>query len=142
MSTHRLLLIIAIWFGLFGFAQSQEVTQEDSNGAQTVIADQLSAFNAGDIARAYSHAAPSIKGFFPNQEKFEAMVQKGYRALYQSGSHVFGRNTFYNSELYQEVIVTDQSGKQWQAIYTLRKQDDGTWKITGVKMNPHTGAST
>lgn len=44
--------------------------------------------------------------------------------------------------VYQEVLVTDQSGKQWQAVYTLQKQTDGTWKITGVKMEPTQGAAT
>jgi len=38
--------------------------------------------------------------------------------------------------------VIDQTGKQWQAVYTMKQQEDGTWKITGVKIDPTQGAAT
>ena len=142
MSFLRLAAFLVFSIALWTSVKAQDVAPADANDVQAVISDQLSAFKDGDIARAYSHAAPSIKGIFPTPEKFETMVQRGYGAIYQSGSHVFGRNAVRSEELYQEVIVTDQNGKQWQAVYSLKKQGDGSWKITGVKMNPYTGAST
>jgi len=108
---------------------------------QSVIRDQLSAFQSGDHERAFSHAAPTIKQIFKNTDNFINMVRNGYSPLYDPDSFVFSRSLKQGDTMYQEVLVTDQSGKQWQAVYTL-KQVDGVWKITGVKMEPYSGAAT
>ena len=123
------------------FAQDAPVPPADRNATQAVISDQLNAFRARDHARAYSHAAPNITGYFDTVEKFTGMVERGYGAIYSPDSFVFGRNTVINGEIHQEVIITGQDGKQWQAVYTLKHQEDGSWKITGVKMNPYKGAA-
>ena len=122
-------------------AGEQAVSPADATATQQVIDDQLKAFSSGDHARAYSHAAPSIKRVFPTVEQFIAMVRNGYDPVYAPGDYHFGRNVFLYGEVYQEVIVTDGTGRQWQAVYTLKQQEDGSWKITGVKLNPHKGAS-
>ncbi|WP_083649441.1 DUF4864 domain-containing protein [Salaquimonas pukyongi] len=137
-------LVIFAAAGLIGikaFAQDMPVPAAESSATQAVIADQLQAFRSKDHARAYSHAAPNIKGYFDTVDKFAAMVSRGYGAIYSSRNHVFGRNTIINKEIYQEVIITDRHGNQWQAVYTLKQQEDGSWKITGVKMNPYKGAA-
>lgn len=123
-------------------AQNVEVGVAETGATQSVIRDQLEAFRSMDHDRAYSHAAPNIKQYFPSVDRFATMVKNGYGAIYNSDSFVMGRNTFISGEIYQEVIITDQSGKQWQAVYTLKQQTDGSWKITGVKMNPYKGATT
>lgn len=139
LATHLLLMAAITPLPVF----SQEmVAPADTTATQSVITDQISAFKAMDHGRAYSHAAPNIKTYFDTVEKFIGMVKGGYGALYAPDAYVYGRNMQLNGEIYQEVIVTDSSGKQWQAVYTLRQQADGSWKITGVKMNPYTGAST
>ena len=78
---------------------------------------------------------------YPTVEGFIAMVQSGYMVLYRPAEYHFGRNTEAQGEIYQEVIATDEAGKLWQAVYTLRRQEDGSWKVTGVKLNPYKGAS-
>ncbi len=119
---------------------AEERTQ-DEVAIQSVIRDQLSAFQAQDYERAFSHAAPTIKQIFKNTDNFIGMVKNGYAPLYSPDSFSFSRSLKQGETMYQEVLVTDQAGKQWQAVYTL-KQVDGVWKITGVKMEPYQGAST
>ena len=120
---------------------AQQVGDADSTAIQGVIHDQIEAFKAGDDERAYSFAAPSIREIFPTVDRFIEMVQQGYRVLYRPAEYRFGRSTEVDGEIYQEVIATDEAGKLWQAVYTLRRQADGSWKITGVKLNPFSGAS-
>ncbi|HSO48282.1 MAG TPA: DUF4864 domain-containing protein [Rhizobiaceae bacterium] len=127
-------------FSIRAFAQDA-VPQSDALATQQVINDQIAAFKAGDGERAYSHAAPSIKQVFTTVDRFMGMVQTGYMPLYNPDSFVFGRNAFISGQVHQEVIVTDPQGKQWQAVYTLVRQPDGSWKINGVKLNPYTGAN-
>ncbi len=137
-------VIGTIWL-LFVFAvspQAQEVSPNDTLATQQVIRSQISAFQAMDHEKAFSFAAPKIREIFKTTDRFIQMVKNGYMPLYNPELYSFGRNTFLYGEIYQEVLVTDEKGKQWQAVYTLKKQSDGTWKITGVKMEPYTGAST
>lgn len=121
---------------------AQTVTDEIEAATQNVISDQIDAFQARDHVRAFSHAAPAIQKIFRSEENFIRMVRGGYMPLYDPQTFQFGRNFNLDGTIHQEVIATDQTGKQWQAVYTLRQQPDGSWKITGVKMNPFSGATT
>jgi hypothetical protein len=136
------LLALFILPALAPKALSQEApSPADATATQGVIEDQISAFKAGDGERAYSHAAPGIKQAFTTVDRFMSMVQTGYLPLYNPESYTFGRNAVIGGQVHQEVIVTDPSGKQWQAVYTLARQEDGSWKITGVKLNPYKAVS-
>ena len=136
------LFAMAIALAVPAFAQEAKVGAAETNATQSVIRDQLNAFRSGDYNRAYSHAAPNIKSYFTTVERFSGMVKNGYGPIFQSDSFVMGRNTLISGEIYQEVLITDPQGKQWQAVYTLKQQEDGSWKITGVKMEPYRGATT
>ena len=122
-------------------AFADDTSVADKQATQQVIERQIGAFKAGDHEKAYSFAAPGIKQVFPTVEHFINMVTTGYRPLYDPESYVFGRSVTLDGQIHQEVLVTDRSGKTWQAVYTLQKQEDGTWKVTGVKMNPYKGSS-
>lgn len=122
-------------------AWSSEVSKQNTTATQQVISDQLEAFKQADHARAYSHAASTIKGIFRSTNSFVEMVKRGYPAIYNSQDYFFGRNRIEGDSIFQEVLITGPKGKQWQAVYTLRMQD-GIWKITGVQINPDAGAST
>ncbi|MEZ5871989.1 MAG: DUF4864 domain-containing protein [Nitratireductor sp.] len=138
-----LVITVLLACAFAGKTRAQEApSPADASAIQTVIEAQINAFRKGDDAAAYSHAAPNIKQIFPTIDQFISMVKTGYMPLYNPESFVFGRNAVIGSQIHQEVIVTDEKGKQWQAVYTLRQQEDGSWKITSVKMNPYAGAST
>lgn len=125
-----------------GIAQAQSALSEQDQAIQEVIRDQLTAFQTKDYDRSFSHAAPTIKQIFKTTDRFVGMVKNGYKPLYNPSSFAITRSIEQGGSVYQEVIVTDQTGTQWQAVYTLKKQEDGTWKITGVKMEPTQGAAT
>lgn len=126
---------------IFTQANAQGTDKQEA-AIHGVIEDQISAFQSKDYERAFSHADPTIRQIFKTTDRFIGMVKSGYGPLYNPDSYAFSRSLEQGGSVYQEVIVTDQNGKQWQAVYTLRKQPDGTWKITGVKMEPTQGAAT
>jgi len=123
-------------------ARAQDITPEIKSSTQNVIRDQIRAFQNGQHERAFSHAAESIRQIFKNTDQFINMVKGGYMPLYDPENYSFGRNLNVDGLVHQEVIATDQKGRQWQAVYTLKQNEDGSWKITGVKMEPYQGAST
>jgi len=133
--------MLAIFYAMVTFSPTASQETQPSDSAQKVISDQISAFLEGDDFRAFSHAAPSIQKFFGTAENFLNMVRNGYSPLYMPSDFRFGKNQISEGTLYQELIATDEAGKKWQAIYSLKQQPDGAWKITGVVMTPLKGSS-
>ncbi|MEC9343924.1 MAG: DUF4864 domain-containing protein [Pseudomonadota bacterium] len=133
-----LLLLVALPAGT---ASAADTPEADRLATQNVIEQQITAFQAGDHERAYSLAAPGVKSVFPTVERFIDMVTTGYKPVYDPESYVFGRSIEQSGTIHQEVLVTDWEGRTWQAVYTLARQEDGSWKITGVKLNPYKGVS-
>ena len=126
------------------YAQSGDAAAPEamSSGAQTTIDSQLKAFGARDHAGAFSHAAPSLQKIFGSTERFIGMVKNGYGAIYDAKGWSFGRNRMKDGILYQEVLITGPDGREWAAMYTMKQQADGSWKIGGVQLVLGAGRST
>ena len=110
--------------------------ESPDNAAQTAIGSQIEAFLSGDAEKAYSFADPSVKRFFRNPEAFVGMVKAGYEPVYAPRNYSFGRFAERNDDAYQEVMVTGPKGREWIALYTLRRQGDGTYLITSCRLAP------
>jgi hypothetical protein len=108
--------------------------QKVDTPAQQAIDNQLRAFLADKDEEAYSYAAPNVRTYFPTVESFMGMVKSGYTAVHRPQSWEYGRVRDEGGAVFQEVLITDQAGKNWAALYTLAQQPDGSWKITGVSL--------
>ena len=112
-------------------AQADTVSPGDKAEFQRIITAQITAFQADDGPAAYDFAAPIIKNIFPSPETFMAMVKQGYPQVYRPSSFKFdeasadsaGRPT-------QRVTIVGPDGKTYQALYTMEKQPDGSWRIS------------
>jgi hypothetical protein len=114
--------------------------EAEIRAAQSSIEGQLRAFLAGENETAYSYAAPNVKRLFPTLEQFMAMVKSGYRPVWQPKNFAFGDAMEMSpTEIIQKVLVVGPDGKNYEAVYTLELQEDGTFRITGVSLR---GAQT
>jgi hypothetical protein len=114
----------------------------DEDAVRAAISAQLDAFRDGKPDAAYALAAPAIKKMFPTVDAFATMVRRGYAAVYDGGPPVFLRSKAVGEDSYaQEVALTDRAGKSWTALYTLSRQEDGSWRITGCYLKPLEGTS-
>jgi len=104
--------------------------------AQAVIGGQISAFRAGEHEIAFGYAAPSIRQMFGSTDQFIGMVKSGFGAIYGARNWSFGRGENKEDALLQEVMITGPRGRDWIALYTLRKQADGSWRIAAVQIKP------
>lgn len=109
---------------------------------QSVIDGQIAAFRSGDHDTAFSYAAPSIKQIFGDTDSFIGMVKSGYGAIYGARNWSYGRGESKGDVLVQEVLITGPKGRDWVALYTLRKQPDGSWRIAAVQMKQAAVRST
>lgn len=114
-----------------GAAKSAELPQAPA--LQSVILDQIRAFQAGDHARAYSHAAPNIKRIFPNVELFTSMVRNGYMPVYNPGAIDFGPSGETPRGPAQSVFVRGPDGVDYEALYFFEETSQG-WKINAVQL--------
>ncbi|MCO5733766.1 DUF4864 domain-containing protein [Rhizobium sp. SSA_523] len=132
-------LLICLWAGSFASLAAEDAV----TSAQKIIADQIQALKKGDSATAYSFASPAIRSLFPSDGRFLAMVRQRYAPLANPGFYAFGRSkSVGGGELVlQEVIVTSQNAKDWSAIYEMRLQDDGSYKVNGVRVLEKTAST-
>ena len=122
-----MVLLLALLIGLAAPARAAD----DVAAAQGVIRSQLEAFSRDDAATAYSFAAPSIQGVFPQPETFMSMVRGSYAPVYRHKSFEFGEARVSAGRIAQRVHIVDAEGVPWEALYTLELQPDGSVKISG-----------
>ena len=107
---------------------------DDIAAAQNVIRSQEQAFSRDDATSAYSYAAPGIRELFPEASIFMFMVQHSYAPVYRHRSFEFGEAREAGDAIAQRVHIVDENGEGWEALYTLERQADGTFKITGCTL--------
>ena len=132
------LVAIATILSTMAFAGDAEV-----KAAQGTIEAQLKAFQAGDGESAYSYAAPNIKRIFPTVEIFMGMVESGYQPVRNPLNFSFGKvQEMGPNSIVQQVMILGPDGKDYEAVYTLELQPDGTYRITGVSLKASNSLST
>jgi hypothetical protein len=114
---------------------SANAGEADIKGAQATIDAQIKAFSRGDNAEAYSYAAPSIQQIFPTVDSFMSMVTGAYQPVYKPQSYDFGKaEAMGETQIVQQLLIVGPDGKDYEALYRLERQPDGSYKITGVSL--------
>ena len=127
---HRILLLLTALLG----STLPAVTADDVAAAQSVIRAQEEAFRRDDAAAAYSYAAPGIHEMFQQADIFMFMVQHSYAPVYRHKSFEFGEGRAEGGQIAQRVHIIDADGRPWEALYTLERQGDGSFKIIGCML--------
>jgi len=130
----RLVAILAAILLLASPVRAQSIGNADSQAIETTIRSQLEAFKQDDGATAYSYAAPNVKAIFPTVDAFMTMVKRGYQPVYRPRSYTFGALEEKSGTLMQRVEILGPDGDYWTAVYTIARQPDGSWKITGCAL--------
>ena len=128
-----LAVVLLAFMSVAAFAQS--ISETEKTEFQRIITAQISAFRADDGPTAYSFAAPVVRNIFPTPEIFMSMVKRGYPQVYRPQSFNFtealidpmGRPA-------QKMLVVGPDGKTYEALYSMEKQPDGTWRISGCTL--------
>ncbi|MDB5645679.1 DUF4864 domain-containing protein [Methylobacterium sp.] len=126
-----ILLFLALL--LVGPAHAADAAARDE--AKATVERQIEAFRRDDAATAYAQAAPAIQNMFPTPETFIAMVRQGYSAVYRARRFSVDRIEDAGEDgLALGVTLQDAEGIDWAALYSLEKQADGAWRITGCQL--------
>ncbi len=100
--------------------------------ARQIIERQLAAFERDDAAEAFSYATPEIQAQFPDPTLFLDAIADAFPAARRHRNVEFGPTAEEEGAVAEAVIVTDDDGQVWNAIYKLEKEPQGSWRISGV----------
>ena len=114
--------------------------EADRKAVRETIERQIAALRRDDPAAAYAEASPQIRSLFPSPETFLAMVEKGYAPIRRPRSYRFETSEETGAdEIAQALSLQDDTGIDWLALYTLQRQPDGQWRITGCRLKKAPG---
>lgn len=134
----RLLTGLAL-SGLLSAAPLAALAEEPRNPSiEGVINDQITALKADDFATAFTFASPNIKGIFGTPENFGAMVAQGYPMVYRPDAVQMLELRSVAGNLWQRVMITDQTGSTHMLDYMMIETPDG-WQINAVQLLPSAG---
>ncbi|MBP6765183.1 MAG: DUF4864 domain-containing protein [Rubrivivax sp.] len=112
-------------------------------GVRAVVQGQLDAFAANDAAKAFSYAAPNVRSRLGTAERFMAMVRAGYPVVFRPASVAFLLpQRLSDGTVVQRAQMSDARGETWLAVYTLQRQKDKSWRISGCDVQPARGRAT
>jgi hypothetical protein len=110
----------------------------DWKAIRQVIGDQVRALKADDAAKAFSFASPGIREQFGTPENFLGMVRTAYGALIAARYTEFLEGAVIDGNVIQPLRLIAPDNTVQVALYTMEKQKDGRWRISGCVLAPST----
>ena len=106
---------------------------EESTAARSraIIERQFDAFARDDAEAAYALADPTIKQMFVDPDHFLAMVRDRYAPVYRHRSVEFGDFAELGDEASLKATLVDNDNVVWTALYSLKREANGDWLISG-----------
>ena len=115
------------------------LSAKDEKAVQAVVQSQLAAFARDDADKAFSYAAPELRKTIGNASAFMAMVKNSYPVVYRPASVAFLKPDSSGDEVVQRVQMLDANGTSYLAVYSLQRQKDKTWRISGCTIVENKG---
>jgi predicted DNA-binding transcriptional regulator YafY len=117
-------------------SKAAELSAADRQSIQRVILLQIRAFERMDGAVAFSYSTPETRRYFGTPQAFMDMVRKGYSALFRNVSREFLEAAIIDGAVVQPLRIVTVEGETLVAIYTLERQPDREWRISGCELAP------
>ena len=118
---------------------ARALSAKDEKAVQAVVQSQLAAFARDDADNAFSYAAPELRKTIGNASAFMAMVKNSYPVVYRPASVAFLKAEGSGDDVVQKVQMLDASGTSYLAVYSLQRQKDKTWRISGCTVVENKG---
>lgn len=130
--------LLAAWM-LLGPAHAAGLSAADEKNVRAVVQGQLTALARDDARKAFSYAAPNVREAVGSAEGFLALMRRSYPMVYRPASVAFLKPESKDGLVIQRVQMLDDQGNAWLAVYSLQRQKDKAWRITGCQVVPNKG---
>jgi len=118
--------------------RSATLSASEWSAIRRTIDNQRKALKSGDAKKAFSFASPAIREQFGSPEGFLAMVRDGYAALLVARYAEFLEGAVIDGAVIQPLRLVGPDNSVLVALYTMEKQRDGRWRISGCVLAPST----
>jgi hypothetical protein len=125
--------LLAAWM-LLAPTHAAGLSAADGKSVRAVVQGQLTALSRDDANKAFSYAAPNVREAMGSAAGFMALVRRSYPVVYRPASVAFLKPEIKDSLVIQQVQMLDEQGNAWLAIYSLQRQKDKAWRITGCQV--------
>lgn len=135
----RLAFVVALGLAAIPFVvRATPVDARDADAVRQVVISQLQAFADDDADSAFAAATPGVREAIGNPLRFLAMVRGSYPMVYRPAAVAFLKPQEDAGTVLQMVQITDGNDKSWIAVFSLERQPDASWRISGcvVAENP------
>jgi Domain of unknown function (DUF4864) len=112
-------------------APAEGISDADRRDIVARIAGQLQAFRRGDAVAAFAYASPLLQAEFATPAAFMAMVHAGYGVMFEARHPIFQDLVSYRGYPTQRVLLTDGKDRAVTALYLMRRDSGGGWRIAG-----------
>ena len=133
------LLVLIVFQACLVAANAAPLKLADEKIVRGVVEGQLAAFAKDDAAKAFSYAAPNVREALGSAARFMLMVRRDFPVVYRPASVAFLRPDGAGGEVMQRVQMTDASGNSWLATYSLQRQKNKSWRISGCAVVENKG---
>ena len=117
-------------------ARADRLTSADRQKIQRVINLQLKAFARNDEALAFSYSTPETRKYFGSSHTFMELVRTDYEVLVKHVSREFLEAAIIEGEVIQPLRIVSHEGEIIVALYSLERQPDREWRISGCELAP------
>lgn len=138
----RLLSAVIAALVLVAAVHASPLTPTDEKNIRATVQGQLSALARDDATRAFSFAAENVRQAVGTAPAFLALVRRNYPVVYRPASVAFLKPESRGEQVIQRVQMLDASGDAWLAIYSLQRQKNKSWRITGCAVIENKGHMT
>ena len=116
----------------FGLAfVSSNARADDVVDIRAIIEDQTAAISAGDGKRAFGYATPNIQARIGSSDMFLRMVESRYSMLINPKLFRVEDVQLRGNQAAARAHVVAKDGRAFKAVYPLKKQPNGEWRIDG-----------
>jgi len=130
------IVVALLLFAVAARAQEAVVPEADRAAIRAVIEQQLAAFARDDAAGAFAFASPAIQRQFGTPDVFMRMVRTAYPTVYRPRAVSFGETRIMDYAIVQQLDLIGPNGTGEHAFYVMEQEEDGSWRINGVAMQP------
>ncbi|HSV44920.1 MAG TPA: DUF4864 domain-containing protein [Ramlibacter sp.] len=128
----RLLMLVALALASWALPlQAEPLADADATKVRDVIVAQLAALAEDDADGAFATATPAVREAIGSSGRFLAMVRGAYPMVYRAASVSFLKPEAEDDNVMQLVQIVDTQSKSWLALFTLERQPDSSWRISG-----------
>ena len=122
-------------------ARSLGLSDIEQHRIREAIRGQIRALAARDAERAFAYLAPVTKDYFSEGTAFLRKLMVQIRPLVDASGYTFTDVGREATDAIQNVVLTDNEGREWLALFTLERQPDGSWGIKSCEVKPNIGSS-